>query len=170
MSEEKDNSIIEGVITAVVYKNDDNGYAVVEVADDDGGEITAVGILSLFEVGERVSMRGRYVEHPTYGQQFKVESCETILPTDLAGIERYLGSGLVKGIGPSTAKAIVYHFGRDTLDIMMYAPHRLEEIPGIGAVKCAKIAESFREQQQMRDTMVFLQGHGVSPPLFRQDL
>ncbi len=163
MSEEKDNSIIEGVITAVVYKNDDNGYAVVEVTDDDGGEITAVGILSLFEVGERVSMRGRYVEHPTYGQQFKVESCETILPTDLAGIERYLGSGLVKGIGPSTAKAIVYHFGRDTLDIMMYAPHRLEEIPGIGAVKCAKIAESFREQQQMRDTMVFLQGHGVSP-------
>ena len=163
MSEEKDNSIIEGVITAVVYKNDDNGYAVVEVTDDDGGEITAVGILSLFEAGERVSMRGRYVEHPTYGQQFKVESCETILPTDLAGIERYLGSGLVKGIGPSTAKAIVYHFGRDTLDIMMYAPHRLEEIPGIGAVKCAKIAESFREQQQMRDTMVFLQGHGVSP-------
>ena len=71
-------------------------------------------------------MRGRYVEHPTYGQQFKVESCETILPTDLAGIERYLGSGLVKGIGPSTAKAIVYHFGRDTLDIMMYAPHLLE--------------------------------------------
>ncbi|MBP3372237.1 MAG: ATP-dependent RecD-like DNA helicase [Clostridia bacterium] len=153
----------EGVITGVVYKNDENGYAVLEVTDDDGSELTAVGILSLFEPGERVCMRGEYVEHPVYGEQMKVEHCETILPTDLVGIERYLGSGLVKGIGPATAKSIVYHFGKDTLDIMLYAPHRLEEIPGIGAVKCAKIAESFRAQQQMRDTMVFLQGHGVSP-------
>jgi len=94
----------EGVITGVVYKNDENGYAVLEVTDDDGSELTAVGILSLFEPGERVCMRGEYVEHPVYGEQMKVEHCETILPTDLVGIERYLGSGLVKGIGPATAK------------------------------------------------------------------
>lgn len=163
MSGAAQTNTFEGVITDVIYKNEDNGYAVLEVTDDDGGQLTAVGILSLFEAGERVCLQGNYVEHPVYGIQMKVTSCQTVMPTDLVGIERYLGSGLVKGIGPATAKMIVGHFGRDTLDIMLYAPHRLEEIPGIGPVKCAKIAESFRQQQQMRDTMIFLQGHGVSP-------
>ena len=165
MSSTDQGHTFEGVISSVKFKNEENGYAVLEIVDDDGGELTAVGILSLFEPGERVCVHGTLVDHPTYGLQMKVENCETVMPQDLVGIERYLGSGLIKGVGPATAKLIVKHFGRETLDIMNYAPHRLEEIPGIGAVKSAKIAESFREQQEMRNTMVFLQGHGVSPLL-----
>ena len=165
MSREDQENAFEGVITSVKFKNEDNGYAVLEITDDDGGELTAVGILSLFEEGERVRVHGVYTEHPTYGIQMKVDNCETVMPSDLVGIERYLASGLVKGVGPATAHLIVRHFGKESLDVMNYAPHRLEEIPGIGAVKSAKIAESFRQQQEMRNTMVFLQGHGVTPLL-----
>nr|WP_197714784.1 ATP-dependent RecD-like DNA helicase [Maliibacterium massiliense] len=151
------------MISRIVYRNEDNGFSVLEIDPGAGDETTAVGNLAFVEAGERVRLWGEWVSHNEYGQQLKVTEYETVLPTDMVGMERYLGSGMVKGIGPSTAQRIVQHFGMEAMDIMLYAPQRLTEISGIGPVKCAQIAESFREQHQMRDVMVFLQGHGVSP-------
>ena len=100
--------------------------------------------------------------HPDYGEQLKVETYETASPTSREGLERYLASGLIKGVGPSTAKSLVDHFGMDTLDIIQFNPERLTEIPGIGEKKAEAIAASFYEQKEVREVMLFLQTYGIS--------
>ncbi len=156
---------IEALVTDVSFRNDENGFTVLQVRLDDGKRTSAVGVMPELAAGERIVISGEWGEHPQYGKQIRVLMCEVLKPTTERGIERYLASGLVRGVGPSTAKQIVEQFGADALDIMQYAPDRLREIPGIGRKRAQMIAESFSEQQQMREAMVFLQAYGISPSL-----
>lgn len=155
---------LEAIVEETVFRNEENGYSVVEVRTG-RANITAVGILPALAAGEQVILTGHYVEHPQYGKQWKVESCEICKPTTLLGIERYLGSGLIRGVGPATAKLIVQQFGKRTLDIMSETPERLTEVPGIGKKRAAQLGQAFLEQYAAREAMVFLQSYGVPPSL-----
>ncbi len=156
---------IEALVTTVTYRNEENGFTVLQVRLDNGKRTSATGVMPAVAEGERVCLSGEWMEHPQYGRQIKVTMCETIRPTTARGIERYLASGLIKGIGPTTAKILVETFGQDTLDILQYAPERLCEISGIGPKKARMIAESFAQQTQMREAMLFLQTYGIPPNL-----
>lgn len=155
---------IEAVMEETVFRNEENGYSVVQVKI--GREsVTAVGALPALAAGEQIMLEGAWVEHPQYGRQFKAASCEVRKPTTLLGIERYLGSGLIHGVGPATARLIVQEFGKETLDILSEHPDRLTDVPGIGPKRARQIAQSFQEQYAAREAMIFLQSYGVSPAL-----
>ncbi|MBR5108958.1 MAG: ATP-dependent RecD-like DNA helicase [Clostridia bacterium] len=155
---------LEAVIVDTVFRNEENGYSVVEVRV--GRErVMAVGALPALAAGEQVLLDGGWVEHPQYGRQWKASGCEIRKPTTLLGIERYLGSGLIHGVGPSTAKLLVQEFGKRTLDILSEHPERLTEVPGIGKKRAQQIAKSYLEQYGAREAMVFLQSYGVSASL-----
>ena len=153
-----------GNVEDVRFHNEENGYtiAVLETPDN---IITIVGNIPLIRKGETLRVKGTMIMHPTYGEQLKVETYELVAPATLLGIEKYLGSGLIPGIGPKTATRIVEHFGLDSLDILQYDPERLKEIGGIGKKKLEKIAESFREQREIQEVMVFLQQYDITPAL-----
>lgn len=152
---------IQGIVDQIVYKNDDNGYVVLKLKTEDD-LIAAVGYVPFITEGQRVKIEGEWVIHPTFGQQVKIESCEEILPSNIEGIERYLYSGLIPGIGPVTAKNIVKKFGEDSLDIIEMNPGKLKEVDGIGEKKAFAISEAFKEQRELKNVMVFLQTYGVS--------
>ncbi|MDR3050830.1 MAG: ATP-dependent RecD-like DNA helicase [Oscillospiraceae bacterium] len=155
---------IQAVVEETVFRNEENGYSVVQVRLG-RQRVAAVGTLPPLVAGERLDIEGEWVEHPQYGRQIKVHSAQAQRPTTLMGVERYLGSGLVQGVGPATAKRIVAAFGRDALDILQFNPERLLEIPGIGEKRARVIAESFAQQVQTREAMVLLQGYGITPAL-----
>ena len=151
---------IEGTVETVLFKNELNGYAVVDL--DAGGEmITAVGDLGDVEEGEGLILEGQYVSHKKFGTQFRAEYCERKLPDTVVNIEKYLASGAVKGIGPGLAKKIVNVFGDKTLDIMENDPHRLSEIKGISASKCEEIAAEARKLFSLRCIMTFLSQYDI---------
>ena len=152
---------IEGVIEDVIFRNDANGYTVAKLNTQDG-IITIVGNTPFLNLEENVKVEGEMIYHENYGEQFSFTSMEVIVPTTLKGIEKYLGSGLIPHIGPKTAKNIVERFGLDSLEILQYNPERLKEIKGIGQKKLEVIVESFSEQREIRDIMVFLQEFGIS--------
>lgn len=154
----------EAVVEETVFRNEENGYSVLQVRVG-RTRTSAVGVLPALGVGERLKIRGEWVEHSVYGRQIKVASCEVVQPTTLDGIEKYLASGLVHGVGPATARQLVQHFGEQTLDVLAQEPERLTELSGIGPKRAAMIAESYREQVQQRDAMMFLQRYGVGPSL-----
>ncbi|MDL2235708.1 ATP-dependent RecD-like DNA helicase, partial [Christensenellaceae bacterium OttesenSCG-928-L17] len=139
-----------------------NGWTVLELVDDTGEEIAAVGILPTVAPGEHVELTGGYVEHPSYGRQFKAVDCKSVAPASLGALESYLASGLIKGVGEATARLIVQRFGMDTLSILENEPERLKEISGIGRVRAAGIAQSFFEQRAMRDMIMRLQAYGIT--------
>jgi len=151
-----------GEISKVIYRNAENGWTVLEVTDEAGSATTAVGTLPLCTTGERIELSGTYVEHKTYGRQFRAESFITLAPASLGALEGYLASGLIKGVGAATAKLIVAHFGMETLKVLEQEPKRLMELPGIGSVKYKKIAESFFEQRAERDVMMALTSYGLT--------
>ena len=151
---------VEASVLGTVYRNDENGYSVV-MARMGRSEITVVGVLPELTAGEQAVFSGEWVEHPQYGRQLKCSACQLQKPTTLLGIERYLGSGLIHGVGPSTARLIVQHFGEETLTVLSEHPERLQEVPKMGKKRWIQIAESFREQQQAREAMVFLQSYGI---------
>jgi len=155
----------EGTIEEIVFRNDTNGWTVASFRLDGSGRTTAVGILPFLSAGEHVILDGELTEHRDYGEQIKVSSYELARPETKSGVEKYLGSGMIKGVGPATAKLIVKHFGTETLDILESQPHRLTEIPGIGPKRAAQISESFDMQNEMRMTLIFLQNSGLSPSL-----
>ena len=155
---------LEAVIEDTIFRNEENGYSVVE-ARSGREKVTVVGTLPALAAGEQVLLSGTWVEHPQYGRQWKATGCEIRKPTTLLGIERYLGSGLIHGIGPATAKLLVQEFGKMTLDILSEHPERLTEVPGIGKKRAQQLAKSFQEQYGVREAMVFLQSYGVSPSL-----
>lgn len=152
---------IRGIVEEIIFKNEENGY-VIAVIDHDDMPVYIKGTIPFINEGEEMIFRGRYVVHKTYGEQLEVESCETITPSDVEDIERYLGSGLIRGIGPATAFRIVELFGEDSLDIIQYNPERLTEVPGIGGAKAEIIAESFIDQRVVKNVMIFLQKYGIS--------
>ena len=158
-------SKFEGTVEQITFRNDANGWTVISFNVEGSGRISAVGILPFLNAGEHVILDGELVEHRDYGEQIRVDSYELLRPETKSGVEKYLASGLIKGVGPAIAKLIVKRFGVDTLDVLESEPHRLTEIPGIGPKKAAMIAESFADQNGMRTTLIFLQGAGLSPAL-----
>ncbi|WP_310724737.1 ATP-dependent RecD-like DNA helicase [Streptomyces sp. N2A] len=157
-------AVVEGVLERITYANEENGYTVarVDTGRGSGDLLTVVGALLGAQVGESLRMEGRWGSHPQYGKQFTCENYTTVLPATIQGIRRYLGSGLVKGIGPVFADRITQHFGVDTLDIIEREPQRLIEVPGLGPKRTKKIADAWEEQKAIKEVMVFLQGVGVS--------
>ncbi len=155
---------LEAGILGTVFRNEENGWTVLTVRAG-RSEVTVVGTLPELSPGEQAVFTGEWVEHKAYGRQFKCVSCEVQMPTTLLGIERYLGSGLIRGIGPATAVLIVRQFGEDTLNVLSEHPERLTEIPGIGAKRMTLISASFQEHQGARRAMVFLQSYGIPAAL-----
>ncbi|MDO5436264.1 MAG: ATP-dependent RecD-like DNA helicase [Clostridia bacterium] len=155
---------LEAAILGTVYRNPENGYSVVSVRSG-RNEFTVVGTLPELAPGEQAVFSGEWIEHRQYGRQFKCASCAPQAPTTRLGIERYLGSGFIRGIGPVTAKRIVDHFGEETLTVLSEHPERLQEISGFGKKRWIMVAESFREQQGTRQAMIFLQSYGIPAAL-----
>lgn len=157
-------AVVEGVLERITYANEENGYTVarVDTGRGSGDLLTVVGSLLGAQPGESLRMEGRWGSHPQYGKQFTVENYQTVLPATVQGIRRYLGSGLIKGIGPRIADRITEHFGVDTLDVIEEQPKRLIEVPGLGPKRTKMIAAAWEEQKAIKEVMVFLQGVGVS--------
>ena len=152
---------LAGYVEHIIYRNADNGYTVLNLVSGED-EITCVGIFSAIAEGENIEAQGEYTEHPTYGQQFKVISFEEKAPEDEEAIERYLGSGAIKGIGLAMAARIVRRFKEDTFRIIEEEPERLAEIKGISNRKAMEIASQVNEKRDLRQAMIFLQQYGIT--------
>ena len=155
----------EGVVEKISYRNDENGFTVAQVKLESGERLAAVGAMPMLLAGERAAFEGELVEHREYGRQIRVSWVESIRPESLDGIEKYLASGMIRGVGPATARLIVESFGPRTLDVLESEPQRLSEVPGIGEKRAAMIALSFQEHNQMRGAMMFLQKYGLTPAM-----
>ena len=159
-----DNTLLqlEGYVESVVYRNEENGYTVVEISDDDD-YITAVGIMPRVHQGDLLKLTGNYKEHPNYGRQFSAQVCELCRPSGTAGILRYLSSGAIKGIGPKMAEKIFDAFGLTALEVLDKEPERLLTISGISSNKLKKICDSYMANRGARDVVAFLSPHGITP-------
>ncbi|MDE7201180.1 MAG: ATP-dependent RecD-like DNA helicase [Lachnospiraceae bacterium] len=155
---------LKGFVEHIIFKNAENGYGVINLKVDEM-EITCTGTFTNLDEGESIEAEGTYVDHAVYGKQFKVERFEVIAPEDRVAVERYLGSGAIKGVGAALAARIVRHFGDDTFRIIEEEPHRLAEIKGISERKAREIAEQVEEKKDARDAMLFLQKYGISNTL-----
>ena len=156
---------IEGIVSKIIYRNDENQYIVFAVETSDGDDETCVGYLSGLEEGMYVLAQGEYVSHPQYDMQFKVSEYQVKMPDDLISMERYLGSGAIKGVGEIMAKRIIKQFGKDTFRIIEEEPERLAEIKGISERKATEIGVQFIEKQEMREALMYLSEFGISPTL-----
>jgi exodeoxyribonuclease V alpha subunit len=170
---------LSGSVERITYYNSENGYTVLRLRPEGqrgmqavpkssltfDGLATVVGNLPEVSPGEFLHLQGQWDRHPKHGSQFKAEVCEQALPATIAGIQGYLGSGMIKGIGPKLAERIVGKFKEDTFDIIEQSPDRLFEIPGIGLDRAGRITKAWQEQKQVKEIMVFLHGHGVSTNL-----
>ena len=155
---------ITGVLERIIYFNEENAYCVAEVHTPEGKHpVTVLGPLPGVQCGETLKLHGEWTRHPTHGNQFKIAEFKSQLPASVHGIRKYLGSGLIHGIGKSYAKKIVDHFGADTLRIISEESGRLHEIPGIGKQRAKSIKAAWDEQKAVRDVMMFLQTYGVTP-------
>lgn len=155
---------IKGYVERITFQSQENGYTVVKMQQPGQSDLTCVvGFMPSVQPGETISCNGNWKKHPAHGLQFEVKEYRTEAPADLNGVIKYLGSGLIKGIGPVYAEKIVNRFGIETLDIIDLEPERLLEIPGVGEKRVDKIRECWEEQKSVRDVMIFLQAHDVSP-------
>ena len=163
----KSQSVLEAVLKRITYANEDTGYTIARVATERTGPdlLTVVGPLLGAQVGESLRLAGRWSSHPKYGKQFQVHSYTTVLPATIQGIRRYLGSVMIKGIGPMMAERMVTHFGAEILSIIEEQPGRLIEVHGLGPKRTKKIADAWEEQKAIKEVMVFLSGVGVSTSL-----
>lgn len=159
------SSSLQGTIRRITYQHPETHYTVARLDFDDGPGVTVVGTLFPVAEGEEIKVAGAWKRHPRYGLQFQVAHWQKIDPATLEGIERYLGSGLIKGIGPRYAKRLVAAFGLDTLKVLSEEPLRVLEVDGIGEVRARRIIGAWQEQRGMQDVMVFLQGHGIGASL-----
>src|SRR4249920_1594300 len=160
-------TVLDAVLERITYANEDTGYTIARVATDRSGAdlLTVVGALLGVQPGESLRLVGRWSSHPRYGRQFEVQSYTTVLPATIQGIRRYLGSGLVKGIGPVMAERMVAHFGAGILAVIETEPGRLIEVHGLGPKRTKKIAAAWEEQKAIKEVMVFLSSAGVSTSL-----
>ena len=152
---------LKGYVDHIRFRNEDNGYTVLSL-DVDGDEETVVGLFPFLNEGEYISMEGDYVDHPVHGPQFQMRTYEIVAPDDIDSMERYLGSGAIKGIGPALAKRITKKFKMDTFRVIEEEPERLAEVKGISEKKARAIAVEFSEKQEMRQAMMFLSGYGIN--------
>ena len=154
---------ISGLIERVTFHNDESGFCVLRVkVKGQRDDVTVVGSLPSVTAGEWLAAEGWWVRDKEHGLQFKATTLKTVPPTTAEGIERYLGSGLVKGIGPILAKKLVGHFGADVLAVIECSPSELQSVDGIGPKRRERIAHAWQEAKQIREIMLFLHGHGVS--------
>lgn len=153
---------IEGTVEEIIFLNEINGYMVCDIKSEKG-MVTAVGYMPFVSVGEILKLSGKWVNHPDYGEQLKVELYEKILPHTTSAIEKYLGSGIIKGVGPVTASKIIERFGDNTLDMIQFHPERLSEVKGISLDKALRIGQAFEEQKELRKVVMFFQEYGISP-------
>src|SRR5919106_2974731 len=166
VAEARTGAVLEATLERITFANPQTGYTVARVDTGRGGDlVTVVGSLLGAQPGETLRLRGRWGAHPQYGRQFQVEDYTTVLPATVQGIRRYLGSGLVKGIGPRLAERIVDHFGTDALRVIEEEPGRLAEVPNLGPKRTRLITAAWEEQRAIKEVMVFLQGVGVSTSL-----
>lgn len=165
---------LTGSVERITFYNPQNGYSVVRLRPasrlrapgiNREGLVTIVGNLPELSPGEHVRLRGNWINHPKHGQQFQVDICEQTLPATTAGIRRYLGSGLIKGIGPRLAERIVNQFGDQTMKVIEDQPERLREVPDIGIKRSSMIAQAWEDQKHVKEIMIFLHSHGVSTNL-----
>jgi len=165
---------LDGVVERITFYSEETGYTVLRLrpeggwgaaAAGDDGLLTVVGNLPEVNPGESLRLHGSWMAHSQYGRQFKAEQCEQILPASVEGIKRYLGSGLIKGIGPKTAARIVKKFGADTLRVIDEQPRQLRDVLGVGGKKAALIELAWQQQKAIKNVMIFLQGYGVSTGL-----
>lgn len=155
---------IKGYVDHIIYQNKDNGYAVLSMNVDDEEEI-CVGIFRGVDNGENLEITGEYVEHPSYGFQFKANSFKVVEPDDLLSMERYLGSGAIKGVGEALAKRIVKRFGKDTFRVIEEEPERLVEVKGISERIAQQITDQMIEKREIREAFLFLQKYGITNTL-----
>jgi exodeoxyribonuclease V alpha subunit len=154
---------VEGEVAVVTYENNDTGFRVIKVdVPGRNDRVTVVGLFPRVMVGSRVRVRGSLEVNREHGEQLRASNVTELAPTTLGGIEKYLGSGLIKGIGGRTAQRIVKQFGLDTLKVLEEQPHRLREVAGLGRSRAEQLVASWNEQRAIRDVMVFLQAHGTS--------
>ena len=154
---------LQGILERIVYENPDTGYTVGRFSARDHAElITVVGNLASVNPGESLLLQGEWVDNAKYGRQFQIEKYETVLPANVVGLRKYLGSGLIKGIGPKMAALIVRKFGMDTMDVIEQEPEKLTRVPGIGRKRVEIIKEAWEAQREIKNVMLFLQSHDVS--------
>jgi exodeoxyribonuclease V alpha subunit len=173
--QQRDVAILDGVLERITFANPETGYTIARIAPDRGTGrgpvsamtelVTAVGPLLGAQIGESLRLRGRWTSHVKYGKQFEVHSYTTVLPATEQGIRRYLGSGLIKGIGPVMAERMVNHFGVDIMHVIDNEPDRLIEVDGLGPKRSKRIKDAWAEQKAIKEVMIFLQGVGVSTSL-----
>lgn len=156
-----ERATLRGKIVKIAFQDPESGYTVARLAVDGLQEVTVVGEIFPVAAGEEIKVSGLWRLHPRYGLQFQSNSWEKLEPATLEGIERYLGSGLIKGIGPIYARRLVSTFGLDTLRVLSEEPHRLREVEGVGPVRAQRITQAWEQQRGMRDALVFLQGLGM---------
>jgi exodeoxyribonuclease V alpha subunit len=164
---------ISGLVEHITYYNAENGYTVLRLKPEEkslaganrNGLVTVTGNLPELSPGESIRLQGEWGEHPKHGTQFNAEVCEQVLPATVEGLRRYLGSGLLKGIGPKLAERIVDHFGAETLDVIENHPQRLRQVADIGPKRTRQIIAAWEEQKQVKDIMLFLHSHGITTNL-----
>lgn len=170
--DEREYIMVRGTVEQIVFYNPENSYAVLRLASDGGAEVTATGIFPNIGLGEEVALTGFWVTHPSYGEQFQTEAFERRLPSSVRGIAEYLGSGLIRGVGPRLAARIAEKFGEDTFDVLAVEPERLTAIRGITEKKAREIGRQFVEQSEMRLLMDFLNEHhlpvSLTPLLYKR--
>lgn len=153
---------IEGMISDIVFKNEENGYTIAHLANSDN-EIVIVGCMPTLSVGESIEVEGKWVNHKTYGTQFEVNKFMPVTPNSLEGIYVYLSSGMIHGIGEKMAKRIIDKFGVNTLDVIQNMPERLKEVEGIGSKKIDQIVKSYEENRELRNIIIELSPYGITP-------
>lgn len=154
---------IQGTVERVTFHSEETGFTVARLAiEGSRTPVTITGTFPGIAAGESVLLYGQWTTHPQYGPQFRAERYQVVRPATALGIQRYLGSGLIKGVGPVTAKRLVAHFGAETIDVIERDPERLLEVPGVGPARAAMIKKAWEEQREIKNIMLFLQGHGVS--------
>ena len=157
---------LEGSVERITFQNEDSGFAVLRLQPAGKSYlVTVVGRLAAAHVGEYLRVHGRWTTHPSHGRQFEAQDCAVVLPTTVEGIRKYLGSGLIRGVGPVTADRLVRHFGARTLEVIENEPGRLEEAGGIGPTRARAIRAAWQEQKAIKEVMLFLAAHDVSTTL-----
>lgn len=160
------SQVVDGIVERITYQNEDNGYTIARfIPEGKSVEVTIVGNLVGINVGQALKLTGVWTTHPQYGRQFEVRAYEIHYPATVEGLRKYLGSGLIRGIGPVNAGRIVDSFGIEALEIIDHDSGRLLEVPGIGEKRAGMIAQAWKDQKQIKEIMIFLQGHGVSTSL-----
>jgi len=152
---------LQGQIEDIIYQNKVNGYTVAELQTDED-IITVVGYLPFINKGDSLKLFGKYVTHQDYGEQFKIDTFEKIMPQTIEAIQKYLAGGIVKGIGPATSKRIVDYFGEDTISILRFEPEKLADVKGINKEKAAQIGIEFNEKWELWQIVGFLEKFGIS--------